>query len=88
MDFSQLIDKAISFASGNPIIAVAIALVCVFLVYRDPKFFIKLIVLVLILAGIFYTIMNLASTGTSQKGKLLEKGIHPGMDQYTDPSSR
>jgi hypothetical protein len=88
MDFSQMIDKAISFASGNPIIAVAVALLLIFLVYRDPKFFLKLLLIVIILAGIFYLIMNLASTGTSQKGKMLDKGIHPGMDQYTDPTSR
>lgn len=74
MDISEIINSIISFAKDNPIVAVAAALLLVFLIYLRPKLFLSLLFLALFLGGIFYLIMSMASSGVSHKGKLIEKG--------------
>lgn len=74
MDISEIINSIISFAKDNPIVAVAAALLLVFLIYLRPKLFLSLLFLALFLGGIFYLIMSMASSGVSQKGKLIDKG--------------
>lgn len=74
MDISEIINSIISFAKDNPIVAVAAALLLVFLIYLRPKLFLSLLFLALFLGGIFYLIMSMASSVVSQKGKLIDKG--------------
>lgn len=74
MDISEIINSIISFAKDNPIVAVAAALLLIFLIYLRPKLFLSLLFLALFLGGIFYLIMSMASSGVSQKGKLIDKG--------------
>jgi hypothetical protein len=42
--------------------------------FRFPKFFLNLVLLVMILATIFYLISNLSSSGVYQKEKLIKRG--------------
>jgi len=77
MDFSEflpgLTNAIISFAQNNIIIAVIIALILFYLLFRRTKLFLGLLSLVLIVALLFYIIGNLAGPGSERKKKLLEK---------------
>ena len=77
MDFSgflsELLDGIVSFAQSNIIIAVIIALILLYLLYRRPKLFFGLFSLVLIVALVFYMIGNLAGSGSDRKKRLIEQ---------------
>ena len=77
MNFSEVTNSIISFSKDNPIIAVVVGLFLLFLLFRKPKFFLGIIFLALVLAVVLYFIMDVASTGKSEKGKMIEKRIHP-----------
>jgi energy-coupling factor transporter transmembrane protein EcfT len=73
MDIQQIINDIIVFYQDAPFVAIAIAIVAVFFIFRYPKLFLKVIMLALLLSFIFYVIMNLASTSVSEKEKLIKK---------------
>jgi len=77
MDFSGflpgLVGGIVSFAQSNTIIAILIALILLYLIYRRPKLFFGLLSLVIIVALLFYMIANLAGSGSERKKNLLEK---------------
>ena len=77
MDFSGfipgLVGGVVSFAQSNTIIAIIIALILLYLIYRRPKLFLGLLSLVVIVALLFYMIANLAGSGSERKKSLLEK---------------
>lgn len=73
MDFSGFIDSIISFAHNYTVIAIVLALVLVFFMYRKPKLFFGLLFLVVFLAGLYYMIMNLAGSGSDQKKRLIHE---------------
>jgi hypothetical protein len=77
MEFSGflpgLVDGIVSFAQSNTIIAILIALILLYLIYRRPKLFFGLLSLVVIVALLFYMIANLAGSGSERKKNLLEK---------------
>ena len=80
MDLSGIADTVTAFCRDNPIITVVVGLFLLFLLYRKPKLFFGLLCLALILAGVLYVIMDVASIGKSQKGQLVERSIHPETD--------
>jgi hypothetical protein len=67
-------DVVVTYSRDNPIIAIAVGLLLFFLMIRKPKFFFSVFFLALLLAGIFFAIMEMASSGVSQKEKVVEKG--------------
>ena len=73
MDFSGFMDGIVSFAQSNTIIAIIIALIFLYLIYRRPKLFFGLLSLVLVLMVLFYIIVNLAGSGSERKKRLMEK---------------
>ena len=73
MDLSEILDSIVAFYSGNPIVAVVIALALIVFIWRKPKFFLFLLLLSLLLAGTIYFILQAASIGSSEKEKLLHK---------------
>jgi len=77
MDFSGflpgLVGGIVSFAQSNTIIAILIALILLYLIFRRPKLFFGLLSLVIIVALLFYKIANLAGSGSERKKNLLEK---------------
>lgn len=74
MDIHQIINDIIVFYQNAPFVAIAIAIVVIFLLFRYTKLFLKFFLLGLLLLVVFYLISNLASSGVSQKEKLIEKG--------------
>lgn len=80
MNFSETANSVLSFSKDNPIIAVVVGLILLFLLFRKPKLFFGLFFLAAILALILYFIEDVSSTGKSGKGEMIEKGIHPQMD--------
>jgi multisubunit Na+/H+ antiporter MnhB subunit len=66
-------DGIVSFAQNHAIIAIVIVLGLIFLMIRKPKLAFSLLVLGLILVGLFYLVMNIASSGSEKKSKLLEE---------------
>jgi hypothetical protein len=77
MDSFGIINSIITFFQNNLFIAIVAAVLLVFLLYRKPKLFFTIFFIALLLAGVFYLISNLSSTGVSQKEKLLQKGDLP-----------
>ena len=70
---SEVMGGIVSFVQGNTIIAIVIALILLYLIFRRTKLFIGLLCLVLIVALLFYLIGNLAGSGSERKKKLIEK---------------
>jgi Ca2+/Na+ antiporter len=62
-----------SFARSNPTVFFGVLAILVFLVYRRPKFFLAVLFLGLLLAGVVYIIMEAASSGVSKKERLIHK---------------
>jgi hypothetical protein len=74
MDFSSMIDSFFSYAQENPWTLLALALCLLFLFYRRPKLFFGTLIIGLVLAGVFYLIMNLAGAGSERKkGMILDE---------------
>jgi hypothetical protein len=73
MDFTAVINEFITYFRENPYITGALVLFFLFLLFTKPKLFFSVLVLVGLLAGVFYFISSVASTGVSQKGKLFYK---------------
>jgi hypothetical protein len=67
MDFSSITENFLSYAQENPLTLIGLALCLLFLFYRKPKLFFGTLFLGLVLAGVFYLIVNLAGTGSEQK---------------------
>ncbi len=66
----SFMDSIVSFIQSNPVIVIVIALGLLFFIYRKPKLFFSLLGLGLLLAGLLYLIMNLASSGSEKKKSL------------------
>jgi hypothetical protein len=73
MDFSSIMDTFYSYAQENPLNLLGLAVCLLFLFYRKPKLFFGMLSLGLVLAGLFYLIMNLAGTGSEHKRGLLSQ---------------
>ena len=73
MDFSSIMDSIFSYANENPLNLIGLALCLLFLFYRKPKLFFGTLFLGLVLAGVFYLIMNLAGMGSEGKSGLLSQ---------------
>lgn len=73
MDFTALMNEVAMYFRENPYIAGAVGLFFLFLLFTKPKLFFSVVVLVGILAGVFYLISSIASPGVSQKEKLFYK---------------
>ncbi len=63
-------EDIISLAQNNPIIAIVIVLGLLFFMYRKPKLFFGLLGLGVLLAGLLYLIVNIASLGSEKKKAL------------------
>ncbi len=64
-------DGIISFIQNNPVVALGIALILIFLISRKPKMFLGILFLGLFLAVVFYLITSMAGSGSKQKKRLL-----------------
>jgi hypothetical protein len=73
-DMNEIIGAIFSYYRNEPLIAIVVAIVAIFLLVRYTKLFLKFFLLGLLLLVVFYLISNLASSGVSQKEKLIEKG--------------
>ena len=82
MGSSGFFDGIVSFAQKNTVVAIVVALVLLFLIYRKPKLFFTLLLLGLLLAGVLYMIMHMAGSGSEHKKKLIQEE-----QSNTNPSS-
>ena len=73
MDLSSIMDSFFSYAHENPWTLLALALCLLFFFYRKPKLFFGTLILGLVLAGVFYLIMNLAGAGSDRKKGLISE---------------
>ena len=73
MNFPTLMDTFLSYAEGNTLTLIGLAVCLLLLFYRKPKLFFGTLFLGLVLAGVFYLIMNLAGTGSERKRGLLSE---------------
>jgi hypothetical protein len=64
-------DSIVSFIQNNTVIAIAIAVILLFLIYRKPKLFFGILFLGLFLTVLFYLITSMAGSGSKQKKRLL-----------------
>ncbi len=61
----------ISYVQNNTVVAIAIAVILLFLIFRKPKLFLGILFLGLFLAVVFYVITGMAGSGSKQKERLL-----------------
>ena len=73
MDFSEYMDRVVSFAQNNTIIAIVIALGVLYFMYRKTKLFFSLLILGVILEGLYYLITSMAGSGSNQKKRLIHE---------------
>ena len=73
MDFLGFINGVVSFAQNHTVIAIVLALVLLFFMYRKPKLFFVLLFLGLFLAGVFYMITRMSGSGLEQKKRLIHE---------------
>jgi Ca2+/Na+ antiporter len=73
LNLNGFIENIISFGQNNPLIALMIAVVFFVLMFRRPKFILSVLILTLILAGIYYLIMDTASSVRNEKQKLIHE---------------
>ncbi len=71
MEFLGFMDSIVSFVQNNTVIAIAIAVGLLFLIYRKPKLFFGILFLGLFLAVLFYLITSMAGSGSKQKKRLI-----------------
>ncbi len=62
------------FYHNQPLIAAACGVFLLFLIYRQPRFFLGAFLLALLIASVAYIIFDAASSSTSMKGNLIKKG--------------
>ena len=80
MNLSEIGNSILSFSKDNPIITVVGGLILLFLLFRKPKLFLGLFFLAAILILVWYFIEDVSSKGKSGREEMIEKGIHPHMD--------
>ncbi|MGQ9645768.1 MAG: hypothetical protein ACUVWO_04420 [Thermodesulfobacteriota bacterium] len=73
MDFSEIIDRIISFAQNNTVIAIVVALGLLYFLYRKPKLFLVLLLLGLLLYGLYTMVMSMGGSGAAQKKKMIQE---------------
>jgi uncharacterized membrane protein YeiB len=62
-----------SFAESSPVIFYGVLAVIAFLLYRRPKFFLITLTIVLLVAGVVYIIMEMASPANSKKRQMIDQ---------------
>ena len=77
MNFSEITNSVMSFFKDNPISAVAVGLLLLFLLIRKTKLFLVILLLAFVLASALYLITDIASVGKAGKGKIIQKGVQP-----------
>ena len=73
MDFSEYVDRVVSFAQNNTIISIVIGLAILYFMYRKTSLFFTILILGLLLMGLYYLITSMATSGGDQKRKLIPK---------------
>ncbi len=77
MDLFEISRSITGFFAGNLYISIAVAILLLFLLFKKPKLFLTIFILALLMAGVFYVISTVSSTGVSHKQKMIEKGPLP-----------
>jgi hypothetical protein len=72
LNLNGFADNIISFGQNNPLIALATAVIFLFLLFRRPKLILSLLLITLISAGVYYLIM-VASLAKDGKQRLIHK---------------
>ncbi len=73
MGFVEIFNNIITYLQTNTPIAIAAALLLVYLVFRKPKFFLTVFFIALLLAGLLYLVEGLSSIGVSHKKSLINE---------------
>ncbi len=73
MSFFEIINGIISFFQANLIIATAVAMLLIFLLWRKPKLFFLVLLIALLLSGVLYMILDVSYTGVYHKENLIHK---------------
>ena len=73
MSFYSVMSGILSFFQDNIIIAIALGLILLYLLYKSPKLFFIVLFIALFLSGIYYVISDVASIGGHQKEKMIQE---------------
>ncbi len=73
MDFFTILNSVIAFLRENVAVSAALAVLCLYLVYRSLKLFLYLVIAVLLIAATFYAISSISSIGGYQKQKIIRQ---------------
>jgi hypothetical protein len=73
MDFSVIVNSAVTLLKNNLPIVVVMTFILVILLFRKPKLFFMILFITLLLGSVLYVISDVSSTGVSQKQELIHK---------------
>ncbi len=73
MGFVEIFNYIITYLQTNTPVAIAAALLLVYLLFRKPKFFLTVFFIALLLAGLLYLVEELSSIGVSHKKALINE---------------
>lgn len=87
MDVTGLIGSIAAFIKANPLITLAFSGMVLLVFYRRPALSFFVLFVILLVAGVYYVIMDMSSSAVSGKERLLKKGSAPQEIMRIDPSS-
>jgi hypothetical protein len=74
---SEVTRPATSFVQSNPLAAIAVMVVLIFLIYRKPFFFFTVFLVGLLVVGALYLIMSASNSGLSVKERMIRPQAAP-----------
>ncbi len=77
MDFSSVMNSIIAYFQTHTAIAVATAIVLLYLLLRRTKLFFTLLLIAAVVIGVFYMISSISSIGVQKKDILIHKSDMP-----------
>jgi hypothetical protein len=86
MDVTELVGSVVVFMKANPLIALVICGIILFAFYRRPGLSFFVLFLVVLVAGVYYVIMDMSSSAVSEKERLLKKSAPAEQVLRIDPS--
>ncbi len=73
MGFVEIFNNIIAYLQSNTPVAIVVALLLVYLLFRKPKFFLMVLFVALLLAGLLYLVEELSSIGGYNKKALINQ---------------
>lgn len=72
ISFEETYNAIFGFFQANIYITIAVALILLFLLFRKPKVFLVLLLILTVVSGVFYVLSHISSEGTKTKERMIK----------------